>query len=122
MGIEEALEKQISKKPANLRFNEELEIEIGYCPVCGLGTHSEYQYCSKCGQKLGWKKKAAERRIATAIQMVPIPVKVGYEMAPHCPICGSSEYMHNPDGQDNNCCGQCGCRLDWKNPDNEDEE
>ena len=35
-------------------------------------------------------------------------------IAPYCPVCGSGEYMHNPDENENEYCGQCGCKLDWE--------
>ena len=31
-----------------------------------------------------------------------------------CPRCGSGEYLHNEDGNENEYCGQCGQRIDWK--------
>lgn len=31
-----------------------------------------------------------------------------------CPCCGSGEYLHNPDGNENVFCGQCGQPLDWE--------
>lgn len=34
-------------------------------------------------------------------------------LLPHCPECGSGEYMTNEDENFNNFCGQCGTRLDW---------
>lgn len=34
-------------------------------------------------------------------------------VAPHCPNCGSGEYLHNEDGNRNEYCGQCGVKLDW---------
>ena len=30
-----------------------------------------------------------------------------------CPRCGSGEYLHNEDGNEQNFCGQCGQRIDW---------
>lgn len=31
-----------------------------------------------------------------------------------CPCCGSGEYLHNQDGNENAFCGQCGQPLDWE--------
>lgn len=31
-----------------------------------------------------------------------------------CPYCGSGEYLHNPDGNENQYCGQCGQKIDWE--------
>lgn len=45
--------------------------------------------------------------------MDKLPVCYGEGIAPYCPRCGSGEYLHNEDGNENNFCGQCGCPLDW---------
>ena len=31
-----------------------------------------------------------------------------------CPRCGSGEYLANEDGADNDYCGQCGQKIDWR--------
>ena len=31
-----------------------------------------------------------------------------------CSRCGSGEYLHNEDGNQNAFCGQCGQAIDWK--------
>ena len=31
-----------------------------------------------------------------------------------CPHCGSGEYLHNEDGNQNAYCGQCGQAIEWK--------
>lgn len=31
-----------------------------------------------------------------------------------CPICGSGEYLHNEDGNNNKFCGQCGQAITWE--------
>lgn len=33
-----------------------------------------------------------------------------------CPHCGSGEYLHNEDGNEQNYCGQCGQAIDWSRP------
>ena len=33
-----------------------------------------------------------------------------------CPQCGSGEYLHNEDGNEQNYCGQCGQAIDWSRP------
>lgn len=43
------------------------------------------------------------------------PVQYADNLAPFCPVCGSAEYMENPDGNKNNYCGKCGALLDWEN-------
>lgn len=50
------------------------------------------------------------------------PVLYANNIAPHCPVCHSGEYMYNEDGNKNNFCGQCGTPLDWENMINEDDE
>lgn len=51
-----ALDKQIPKKPTNLRGFGKYSTVIGTCPICGGGNNSEYPYCSDCGQALDWEK------------------------------------------------------------------
>lgn len=51
-----------------------------------------------------------------------MPVKYAHNIAPHCPNCGSGEYMTNEDGNQNQYCGQCGTHLDWDNKFNIDNE
>lgn len=50
------------------------------------------------------------------------PVRYGNHIAPYCPVCRSSEYLHNEDSNENDYCGQCGTKLDWDNMINEDYE
>ena len=52
-----ALEKQITKKPTDVRYFGEAGYYIGLCPVCGQGNNSDYPYCGDCGQKLDWSDK-----------------------------------------------------------------
>lgn len=49
-----ALDKQIPKKPTNLRGFGKYSTVIGTCPICGGGNNSEYPYCGFCGQALDW--------------------------------------------------------------------
>ena len=51
-----ALDKQIPKKPTNLRGFGKYSTVIGTCPICGGGNNSEYPYCGYCGQALDWEK------------------------------------------------------------------
>ena len=51
-----ALDKQIPKKPTNLRGFGKYSTVIGTCPTCGGGNNSEYPYCGFCGQALNWEK------------------------------------------------------------------
>ena len=52
-----ALEKQIPKKPEDIRYFRTFNSYAGLCPVCGCGANSEFQYCGDCGQKLDWESK-----------------------------------------------------------------
>ena len=52
--------------------------------------------------------------------MDKLPVCYGQGIAPYCPVCESGEYLHNEDGNRNDYCGQCGCKLDWDQMHNED--
>lgn len=58
--------------------------------------------------------------IAEVKKTTRIPVSFGQGIAPYCPRCGSGEYLHNEDGNENNFCGQCGAPLDWSQMHNED--
>lgn len=51
----EALEKQVAKKPTNIKYFTYDE-KIGYCPSCECGTNSQIMFCDKCGQKLDWEE------------------------------------------------------------------
>lgn len=51
-----AINKQIPKKPTNLRGFGKYSTVIGTCPTCGGGNNSEYPYCGFCGQALNWEK------------------------------------------------------------------
>ena len=54
--------------------------------------------------------------------MDKLPVCYGDGVSPYCPHCGSGEYLHNEDGNENEFCGQCGCPLDWSQMYNEDAD
>lgn len=50
-----ALEKQIPKKPINIRGAYFGKGKGGDCPNCRVGVNSiEYKYCRTCGQVLDW--------------------------------------------------------------------
>lgn len=49
-----ALEKQIPKKPKDILSNEVGRLKYGQCQRCGRGIFGEYDWCSKCGQKIDW--------------------------------------------------------------------
>ena len=50
---EEALEKQIPKKPIKHMANP-FGFPYYECPVCGYFDVSGQKYCHECGQKLDW--------------------------------------------------------------------
>ena len=50
-----ALEKQIPKKPEDVKQFRSSDYQIGLCPSCRGGVNSEFQYCGDCGQKLDWR-------------------------------------------------------------------
>lgn len=52
--VVKALEKQIPKKPKDIRYFGMAGHHIGLCPVCNDGANSEFQYCGDCGQRLDW--------------------------------------------------------------------
>ena len=54
--------------------------------------------------------------------MDKLPVCYGQGVASYCPSCGSGEYLHNEDGNENDFCGQCGAPLDWSQMYNEDTD
>ena len=48
------------------------------------------------------------------LRMVPKqPHPGGDERILACPCCGSGEYLHNEDGNEQRFCGQCGQAIDW---------
>lgn len=55
--LKECVEKQIPKKPKDIRYFGEAGYYIGLCPSCNGGNNSEYQYCGDCGQKLDWSEE-----------------------------------------------------------------
>lgn len=48
-------------------------------------------------------------------RMVPRPPHPdGDEQILACPRCGSGEYLHNEDGNEQRFCGQCGQAIKWE--------
>lgn len=41
----------------------------------------------------------------------PILTAIKYHGLPRC---GSGEYLHNEDGNEQNFCGQCGQAIEWR--------
>lgn len=51
----EALEKQISKRPHNIKTApSDCYISYGDCPCCNADVFEYQHYCIDCGQKLDW--------------------------------------------------------------------
>ena len=48
-------------------------------------------------------------------KLVPLrPYPDGDKNIMACPRCGSGEYLHNEDGNEQNFCGQCGQAIEWR--------
>lgn len=52
-----ALEKQIPKKPIDVRILADLHIAL--CPICNEGINSQMNFCDKCGNKIDWSDEDA---------------------------------------------------------------
>lgn len=50
----ESLEKQIAKKPIDVKCYKHLVHKIGHCPVCDMPVYSDMKHCDHCGQKFDW--------------------------------------------------------------------
>lgn len=50
----EAVEKQ-TEKPVRDQQGTTYIWAAGYCPVCGTGITSRWNYCQNCGQKVKWE-------------------------------------------------------------------
>lgn len=53
MTIEEAIEKQIPKRPAVLKIDELSGFKYGDC-ICGEHINDDENYYSNCGQRIDW--------------------------------------------------------------------
>lgn len=62
IAIIEALEKQIPKKPKEIRYFRICNYYAGLCPICNGGANSEFQYCGDCGQRLDWSVEDENKR------------------------------------------------------------
>ena len=49
-----AVEKQ-TEKPVRDQQKTKCIWAAGYCPVCGTGITSRWNYCQNCGQKVRWE-------------------------------------------------------------------
>lgn len=50
----EALNKQ-TEKTVRDQLKTKYIWAVGYCPVCGAGITSRWNYCQNCGQKVKWE-------------------------------------------------------------------
>lgn len=50
----EALNKQ-TEKTVRDQLKTKYIWAVGYCPVCGTGITSRWNYCQNCGQKVRWE-------------------------------------------------------------------
>ena len=55
----------------------------------------------------------AERHDADALNIPASPYPDGDKGVLACPNCGSGEYLHNADENENAFCGQCGQAIKW---------
>ena len=55
----------------------------------------------------------AERNDADALNIPASPYPDGDKGVLACPNCGSGEYLHNADENENAFCGQCGQAIKW---------
>lgn len=108
----------ISKNIKRIRIKKGLT-QLHAAKMCGM---FEPQYRRYENGKSNPRASTVDR-IASALN-VPVselyeqpkyPVQYAYNLAPFCPVCGSAEYMENPDGNENSYCGKCGTLLDWEN-------
>ena len=53
----DAIEKQIPKKPMDIRTWVNDRLKAGICPNCNDGLNSDMNYCSNCGQALDWSNE-----------------------------------------------------------------
>ena len=57
----EALEKQIQRKPVEIKenhdFNGDIICKNGYCPICKNELSNAYLFCNQCGQRLDWSNE-----------------------------------------------------------------
>lgn len=72
------------------------------------------EYCPGCGATL--------RDGSTPPNEALSPYPDGDTSIIACPHCGSGEYLHNEDGNEQNYCGQCEQAIDWSRPPEGDEE
>lgn len=42
------------------------------------------------------------------------PILTAIKISWPAPRCGSGEYLHNEDGNEQNFCGQCGQAIEWR--------
>lgn len=72
------------------------------------------EYCPGCGATL--------RDGSTPPNEALSPYPDGDTSIIACPHCGSGEYLHNEDGNEQNYCGQCEQAIDWSRPPEGEEE
>ena len=77
------------------------------CPVCGC------QIALAIRVPRADLSDNAERHDADALNIPASPYPDGDKGVLACPNCGSGEYLHNADENENAFCGQCGQAIKW---------
>lgn len=76
----------------------------------------------KCkeGNKEFMKERPARRPFGNTVLICEYPIDIPTSPYPDgdkgvlaCPNCGSGEYLHNADENENAFCGQCGQAIKW---------
>ena len=85
-------------KEIKLFFNDKNEAEM-----------LKEDYCIYCDSEKSLNKIIVAAQKSKAEKLFP----EGETDIVACPRCGSGEYLHNEDKNQNTYCGQCGQKLDW---------
>lgn len=85
------------------------------CRVCGYRFTPEREniYTAEEPRSRVDISDNAERHDADALNIPASPYPDGDKGVMACPNCGSGEYLHNADENENAFCGQCGQAIKW---------
>ncbi len=104
---------------------ERLSADEDRCKYCNSSTvsggdiycsasHSHDMDCDGKDFKLDYKIEEAISALEKQIPKKPIEEQ---GISPRCPYCDNANYLTNEDEEENNCCGNCGQAIDWRNED-----